>query len=293
MAKNAKLLELGPANVYLFFLPKASLLMTSIAANSRVFLKAYIGGASGNSITVAFVDPGAPSSPLSVSVSGLAITVSLATNAGSVITSTANDVIAAIRAGAASGLLVSPARKAGEAGSGVVSAQGATALAGGSDTGVKTDIGFVGESVAYQVTTEVGNLTGAQTGNVAQDKVVIGGMVRVVVPFKEISLDNFQRGIPLARLVENSDASKRRVDFGVSVGLSLRSIAVKMLLAKIKGGFESALPADQIVIPEISPAEGEVNFPFAPTAQREIATNWYAWPNADTGRWAFTGDEFP
>ncbi len=293
MAKNARFLELGPANVYLYFKPKAYLLMTSGAANSHVFFKAYLGGADGNNITMIFLDPGVMNSPLSVSVSGQAITVSLATNGASAITSTADDVIATIQSDPAASFLVTTARKAGEDGSGVVSAQGVTNLANGSDTGVKTDIGFVGEGVAYQVTTEAGNLTGAQPGNVAQDKVVIGGQVRVVVPFKEITLDNFQRGIPLARLVENNDGTKRRIDFSVTVGLSLRSIAVKMMLAKIKGGFESALPQDQIIIPEISPAEGEVNFPFAPTTQREIMSNWYAWPNSTTLRWAFVGDEHP
>jgi len=78
------------------------------------------------------------------------------------------------------------------------------------------------------------------------------------------------------------------------VGASMRqTLTVKMEIVKIKGGFESPLPADRIIIPEISPAEGEVNFPFAPTTQRVIMTNWYAWPNNVTGRWALMGDENP
>ena len=154
-------------------------------------------------------------------------------------------------------------------------------------------MGFLGDSVAFQISTEAADLTGAQTGNVPQDKVVIGGMCKVIIPFKELSLDNLKAGIPNSRLVSNNDGTKRRIDFAVTVGLSVRSMAMKMEIRKIKGGFESPLPADAIIIPEISPADGETSFPFAPTSQREITTNWYAWPNALTGRLAYTGDELP
>lgn len=293
MAKNAQFLELGPANIYLFILPKAILILNSVAANADVFAKAVLGGAAGNSIRVRFLDPAAPNQPLSISVSGLDITVSLATNGASTITSTANDVIAALTSDATAAFLITATKVSGQDGTGVVQAIAFTPLAGGSATGVKTDVGFLGEGVAYQVNTEAADLTGAQTGNVPQDKVVIGGAVRVIIPFKEITLDNFQIGIPSARLVENDDKSKRRIDFAVAVGRSMRASSLKMQISKIKGGFESALPQDIIIIPEISPAEGEVNFPFAPTTQREIMTNWYAWPDGATGRWSFTGDELP
>jgi hypothetical protein len=223
-----------------------------------------------------------------VGVVGTVITVTRGTLA------TADEVIAAVANEPLAAFLVTAARGVGSDGTGVPAAEGPTLLTGGDGLAVTRDVGFLGDEVAYQVTTEAANLTGAQTGNVPQDKVVIGGMVKVVVPFKEISLDNFRAGVPSARVVENADGSKRRVDFTVAVGQSMRqTLTVKMLIKKIKGGFESPLPEDQIIIPEISPAEGEVNFPFAPVTQRQIMTNWYAWPNATTGRWAFTGDENP
>jgi hypothetical protein len=286
MAKNARLLEMGPANVYLYAKPKAETTL------SDVFVQAVLPGADGNDITLEFVE-GPSTAPLSVDVDGTAITVTLATTSGAS-TSTVADVIDALNEDPAAAFLVTAARGAGEDGTTVISADaGPVNLSGGSDTGVATDVGYLGEGVAYQVTTEANPLTGAQKGNVALDKVVVGGMVKVVIPFKEISLDNFKAGIPLTRLVSNSDGSKRRLDFAVTVGLSMRSRAVKMEIRKIKGGFESVLPQDRIIIPEISPAEGEVTFPFAPTTQREIMTNWYAWPDDTTGRWAFTGDENP
>lgn len=297
MAKDAKKLEMGPANIYIFVLPQASLVIDDYPDPDKgMFVRATLvggPGADGNDITIALVDPLAASSPLSVSVVDTDITVSLETDGASLLVSTVDEVIAALTNEPTAAFLITAARAVGGDGTGVMDAFAQTNLAGGSDTGVKTDVGFLGEAVMYQVTTEANPLTGAQTGNVPQDKVVVGGMVKVVIPFKEISMDNLRRGVPSARVVENEDQSKRRVDFAVAVGGSLRAQAVKMQISKIKGGFESTKPEDIIIIPEISPAEGEVNFPFAPTVQREIMTNWYAWPNGDTGRWAFLGNENP
>lgn len=294
MAKNPQFLEMGPANVYLGTLPQASLLIAG-PYTADVFVKAVRGGAAGNDITIRFVDPGAgvSPSPLSVSVLDKAITVSLATETYGTITSTADDVIDALTKSPTAAFLVTAARGVGQDGGGIVTAESETPLAGGSDTPSYRDVGYLGEGVIYQVTTEANPLTGAQAGNTPLNKVVVGGMVKLVLPFKEISLDNFRAGVPSARVVENADGSMRRVDFSIAVGADLRSQAIIVKIAKIKGGFESADPDDIIIIPECSPAEGEVNFPFAPTTQREIVTNWYAWPHPETGRWAYTGDEKP
>ncbi len=156
--------------------------------------------------------------------------------------------------------------------------------------GSETDVGYLGDDVMYQVITEAASLTGAQSGNVPLDKIIIGGSVKVVLPFKEISLENLQIGVPSAIIVQSGGLT--RVDFIVAVGQSMRqTLAKRMRITKIKGGKESTDPADTIIIPEISPAEGEVHFPFAPTVQRVILTNWYAWPDPEHGRWAWMGDE--
>jgi hypothetical protein len=67
MAKNARRLELGPANIYLYLLPRASLTFDSYpydSPNGDVYMQAYKGGnlspdRPGNSIRVAFVNDGA------------------------------------------------------------------------------------------------------------------------------------------------------------------------------------------------------------------------------------------
>ena len=74
----------------------------------------------GNQVTMQFVNPGAPSSPLSVSVSGLAITVSLATDGAGALSSTAAQVVAAINADPAASAILWAATYRGNAGAGIV-----------------------------------------------------------------------------------------------------------------------------------------------------------------------------
>jgi hypothetical protein len=98
-------------------------------------------GASGNGITIAYVDPGAISQSLAVSVNDQNVTVSLATNGGGTITSTAADVLAAINAsGPASALMTVAINTAdtgtGDDGSGVVTAMARAAFTSGAGTGI-------------------------------------------------------------------------------------------------------------------------------------------------------------
>jgi hypothetical protein len=85
----------------------------------------------GNDITIAYVDPAGNDQALSVGVSTHAITVNLATGSGGAITSTATQVAAAIAASGPANALVAVANKTGNDGTGVVTALGATNLAGG------------------------------------------------------------------------------------------------------------------------------------------------------------------
>ena len=106
-----------------------------------VTARAY--GASGNEISVTYLDPGAASQALSVSVAGPSIVVSLATNGGSTITSTAAAVKAAIEANEPANRLVYVSIHTGDSGtaddgSGVVTAMASTALTGGAGTGIGT-----------------------------------------------------------------------------------------------------------------------------------------------------------
>lgn len=113
-------------------------------------------GAFGNGITIRYVDPGAASQSLSVSVDQLAITVSLATNGGSAITSTAAQVKTAIEASAVASALVTCVVDTGDTGSaddgsGVVTALAAANMTGGAGVGYDANgVGYAGIGSDYR-----------------------------------------------------------------------------------------------------------------------------------------------
>lgn len=212
---------------------------------------------------------------------GTAITITPPT------TATAKDVRDALWASPAARSLVLAMLKPGNTGTGLVTALATTNLTGSSDTGVATNVGFLDVGLLVTIGTNAIVLTGAQTGDIPQGKVISGGSFRVTVPFKEISLENLQRGIPNALLYDDG-AGERRVEFVSQVGQSMRDLAVKLEIRKIIGGAESTDPEDILVIPEISPVDGEVSLPFHPTEQRVITAQFEAWPDAN-GVWAYLG----
>lgn len=110
---------------------KAAVTIDMTNATSDLTYTAVAAGNAGNNITVTHVDPGGVTAALAVTVSGTAITVSLArtTNA---ISSTAALVKAAVNAHAEASLLVTCEDEG--AGSGIVNAVTVTSLAGGHDS---------------------------------------------------------------------------------------------------------------------------------------------------------------
>ncbi len=107
----------------------AALTTALTGTNNDIVYTAKTKGDTG--ITVAYVDPGATHT-LSVAVVEKAITVTLGYATGA-ITSTGDDVKAAIAANAAANALVSTADAAANDGSGLVTAMAATPLTGGVD----------------------------------------------------------------------------------------------------------------------------------------------------------------
>ncbi|MFE9201420.1 M14 family metallopeptidase [Micromonospora sp. NPDC007230] len=99
---------------------KAQVVLGTTNANRVAVDSLAWGHEGGNDISVELVNPGAASRPLSVSVTGKDIRVSLATNASGALTSTAAQVAAALNANA--GSLVRAYTYRGDAGAGVVAA---------------------------------------------------------------------------------------------------------------------------------------------------------------------------
>jgi hypothetical protein len=126
----------APANA-----AQAALTVNPTGDDNGLTYTARAYGTEGNSIKVAYTDPGANSAALSVSVFRQNITVSLATNGGGSITSTAAQVKAAIEAHTEANQLVTVAIQTGDSGtaddgSGVVTAMAASALTSGAGTGI-------------------------------------------------------------------------------------------------------------------------------------------------------------
>jgi hypothetical protein len=149
----------------------------------------------------------------------------------------------------------------------------------------------MGDDLAIVMATEAVALTGAQKGSTPLAKVITGGSFRIVVPFKQIELANFQRGFPNA--IFTAGPGGERVDFLPRVGVNMLTLARPMRIVKVFGEVESALPADRFNIFKASRADTEVTIPFSPTEQRVISATFEVYPD-DTqgGRWAYIGDEF-
>lgn len=125
---SLELIPVGPDFIEDLTTAKATATINPAGANNSVKYTARAGGYEGERVSIRYLDPGAPSQALSVSVNDKAITVSLATDGGGAITSTATLVQAAIQAHDSAKLLVSSANDGGDDGSGVVTAIAATAL---------------------------------------------------------------------------------------------------------------------------------------------------------------------
>lgn len=108
----------------------------AVLVNQSLTYTAVAQGASGNSITIRLLDPSALNAILLVSVVGSAITASLATDGAGVITSTGDQVKAAINAYAAAAALV----LVSGTNASTVTAVAATPLASGRDGGTITSM---------------------------------------------------------------------------------------------------------------------------------------------------------
>jgi hypothetical protein len=101
----------------------------TVAASTFYVTSRGFGSEDGNDISVALVKPDAASSPLSVSVSGKDVVVSLGTDGSAAISSTARQVVDALNGDAAASALLTASAYRGNAGDGPVVAAPATKLA--------------------------------------------------------------------------------------------------------------------------------------------------------------------
>jgi hypothetical protein len=119
----------GGAVIFDFQLNTNAVPATFTDGTGSLLFASSVYGTAGNVTTIHLVDPGAPNVALSVAVAGSAVTVTLATNGASALTSTWSDVAAAINGNAAAAALMSAVVL--QNGSTVATAIALTNLAGG------------------------------------------------------------------------------------------------------------------------------------------------------------------
>src|SRR4030095_340245 len=281
-------LELGPGNLYIYPKPKAEFTTVLTGLNNDLTFRAQKGGVAGNSITITLVDPPGNNVPLSIAVVGTAITVTLATDGTSTISSTAAQVRDAINQSFASYSLVYAVLASGNDGTGLVTALTSSPLVGGSDTETETFLGALSDETSLNISASAAPLTAHLTGTQPRDKVITGGSFQIVAGLKEMTLDNFARAFPNAMLIQGA-SGLQRLDFTIQAGQSLRHTrGTKMQLRKVRGNVESTDPNDTLVIPEASPVDATVNLAFSVTTQRVLTATFEAWPDS-FGRVAYFG----
>lgn len=133
-------------------------------------------GPFGNTITIAYVNPMANNSPLAVTVTGTAISVSLETNSGGTLISTATDVLGAIQGSDASSLVDVAVTGTG---SNVQTAAVATALSGGAAGPIPSGATVDSIEESQPLITQTGNTTAGSTSiaNLASNAGIVAGVL--------------------------------------------------------------------------------------------------------------------
>jgi hypothetical protein len=280
--------RLGPVNLWTFPLPKAEVSTLLTGTHNDLLFRALRGGVAGNAITVAYVDPPGNNVALSVGVVGSVITVTLATDGTSTITSTAAQVRDALNASAQARSLIDAVLLTGNDGTGLVTALAPLSLAGGSDTGVETYAGALIDETTITPSVTGVPLTAHVTGSQPRSMIGTGGMFKIETGAKEITLANLAKSLPGCRLVQGAGGLKR-LDFIVPTGQNFRDYAVRMDFRRIlSADSETSDPNEILVVPFCSPVAGEVQLKYNITEQQHIPLHLEAWPDS-LGRTAYMG----
>lgn len=148
----------------------ASHMHTGVIANNNAILwTACAGGAAGNAIKVALLDPAGNNKPLEVTVVNDEIRVSLATGGAGGITSTAAEVIAAVNASILAKGLVVATNDGASTGAGVVVAAAAAPLAQGVDANVTPTL-MLADDIVFTTFTASGGVIHADQVATAIDQ---------------------------------------------------------------------------------------------------------------------------
>ncbi len=292
MALDPEALEGGPATVYVGELPKASY-TTANGTNKDFKVEAIDGGVDGNSIQIAVVDPTGNNVALSVAVSGAApaytITVTGETNGSSALVSTAAEVVAAINAHPSAQGIVTACLKATQDGSGVVVALAATPLAGGSDTAVYRELGYLGGPIRVTPSVTTTDYRGQQAGRAPIKRLIAEAALDLEITIAELSLANLAVAFPNTVLLDDG-TSKKRLEWRDMIGRDLLKAARRWEVRPYINGAETADAQQILVLPKAAPATNQQPFVYDVDNQRVVTFTLNAYPDSLKRR-AFRGNE--
>ncbi len=123
----------------------------SVATDDIIVWASVASGTPGNFISITYVDPAAPSQTLSVTRTTHSVVVTLATDAFSVITTTANDVIAATTASTTVSEIVTATLPPAGVGTGLLAAQVETFLTSGIDASTELLVTYSVKVISHRI----------------------------------------------------------------------------------------------------------------------------------------------
>ena len=202
--------EAGTDNRLFTASSKASLVTGLVGSNTAIRWTADATGPDGNAVSLELQDPGLVSQALSVNVFGRAVVVSLATDAGGIITSTAGDVVSAVNSHPTASGIVDASDEGASTGLGVVAAVPQQFLAGGD----------FGQEIFGLLQVE-----DTATDGAAFDDVVSGNRVQLTFVFRDPSTATLQ-------VVPSTDIGGKTVEYAFTDRIAITALPEEAFVAE-------------------------------------------------------------
>lgn len=136
-------------------------------------------------------------------------------------------------------------------------------------------------------------MTGGQYGDMPVDHRLQGINGMIYADLQQITLEMLQRALAGAvqTFVDDTDPTKRRLEFQANVGSSLRAAAQKILVKPIDGGSETT-NKERWVAADICVPTSAIELPYTASDQQKISTEWFAYADpTKRNRAIYLGDD--
>lgn len=153
-------------------------------------------------------------------------------------------------------------------------------------------LGFC-DNVKIKIEKKTSEMKGGQYGDSVVDHRVSGFDARIMADLQQVTLEMLQRALLgiTQSFVDDTTATKRRLEFQARIGQSLRALATSIVVKPIDGGAETT-DKERWVMGDICVPVGAVELSYKATEQQKISTEWFAYADpAKRGRALYMGDD--